>query len=240
MSIFITDRDRQEPQHKGFFMNRAWSQVILGAVVACVCMYEHALAQGESSVQNAVLEGIQLSTEKGDKTNETVVTCYFIFIDKPSSYFFEAKRKPNRLVFEFNDTKKGSAPIPSVAEPPMQGFDIEETRIDVNKEVKGLTPEWHDVVRVKFNLDHIPHIVVTDEYNIISFKYKWTSDPSKVKKYADTPNTGKVLLWTVAGLGSAAAIAAILIGPPPPSAGDQPLDIKDLPDHPQDPSVPGP
>jgi hypothetical protein len=134
-------------------------------------------------VQNAVLEGIQLSSEPGKETGENIVTCYFIFRDKPSSYFYETKKKLNKLVFEFNDTQKGTSPIPSAKQAPIEGFDIEQKKIDVNKEVKGLNPEFHDMISVTFNLTALPQISVTDEYNVISYSFKWSSDPTKLEKY---------------------------------------------------------
>ncbi len=74
-------------------------------------------------VQNAVLEGIQVSSEPSKKANENVVTCYFIFRDKPSSYFYEVKRKTKKLVFEFHDTQKGSSPVDLQKMPPIEGFE---------------------------------------------------------------------------------------------------------------------
>ena len=135
-------------------------------------------------VQNAVIEGVQLSSEPSKEPNESVVTCYFIFRDKPSSYFYEVKKKTNKLVFEFNDTQKGNSPVASQKFDPIQGFELEEGKIDVNKEVKGLNPEWHDMVTVTFSLSAIPRINVADEYNVISFSFKWSSDPAKAKALA--------------------------------------------------------
>jgi hypothetical protein len=157
-------------------------------------------AQEEELPQNAVLEGMQVSAEKTEVPYETSVTCYFIFIDKPSSYFYEIKRKPNRLVFEFNDTKKGTAPIPNIQEPPILGFTLEEERANIYKDIRGYSPEYHDVLRVRFNLANIPEVTVTDEYNVITFRYKWTNDPSRIKKYAVADNTAKIFLLSSGSL----------------------------------------
>ncbi len=46
-----------------------------------------------NSVLNAVLEGIQLSNEPSKEVNENIVTCYFVFKNKPSSFFYEVKEK---------------------------------------------------------------------------------------------------------------------------------------------------
>jgi hypothetical protein len=188
-------------------------------------------------VQNAVIEGIQLSSEPGKEQGENIVTCYFIFRDKPSSYFYEVKRGTRKLMFEFNDTQKGSSPIPSTSQAPIDGFEIEQRKIDINKEVKGMNPEWHDLVSVSFSLSAIPQISVTDEYNVISFTYKWSSDPAKATKYmAKEGKTNWTLATTLGGIGLLLAGGAgyyywkhRTIEQPP--AG--PLDTTDLPSHTQ-------
>lgn len=187
-----------------------------------------------SSAQNAVLEGIQLSSEPGDEEHEKIITGYFIFRDKPTSYFFEAKPRENKIVFDFNDTEMGSSPIPSQKEPPIEGFRIEETKIDINAEVQGLTPEWHDVLRVSFFMDNIPEITVKDEYSIISFSFRWTTDPTQIKKYVQERNTGKVFLFSSLGLGAVGGglLAYFLIQPDTPPEEPKPLGIDDLPSHP--------
>jgi hypothetical protein len=187
-------------------------------------------------VQSAVLEGIQISSEPSKEGNENVVTGYFIFRDKPSSYFYEVKRKTNKLVFEFNDTRKGESPVESQKQPPIEGFELEQRKTDVNKDVKGLNPEWHDMVSVTFNLSAIPKINVTDEYNVISFSYKWSTDPQKQKALVDRKgSTNWGLMGGLAGGGALAlgAVLYFLLKPPPPPVPDGALDTNDLPLHTQ-------
>lgn len=155
----------------------------------------------ESGFQNAIIEGVQLTAEPGAVPDEKIIAGYFIFRDKPSSYFYEVKLKEKKLIFEFNDTKVGSSPVPSASESPIKGFVIEQGKIDVNKEVKGLKPEWHDLIRVVFDLEAVPMVHVNDEYSIISFSFKWSTDPEKVDKYILKDQTPKVILWSSAGLG---------------------------------------
>jgi hypothetical protein len=153
-----------------------------------------------SVIQNAVLEGIQISAEASSTRGEKIVTCYFIFKDKPSSYFYEIKKKNKKLVFEFNDTQKGTSPIASSNEPPLEGFEIDQKKIDVNKEVKGLNQEWHDLVAVSFDLSKLPKIDVKDEYNVISFSYKWTTESGKEKDYElPQDNRNKIVVLGTAG-----------------------------------------
>jgi hypothetical protein len=187
-----------------------------------------------STIQNAILEGIQLSSEPGESSDEKIVTCYFIFRDKPSSYFYEALPKEKEIVFEFNDVEVGSSPILSAKEPPIQGFRFQSQKIDANKEVVGLNPEWHDILKVHFFFDAIPEITVKDEYSVISFAFKWTTNPEKVKQYTQRYGVNKPLLISLIGGGIAipAVVALVLLskndGPDEPL----PLSIEDLPSHP--------
>jgi hypothetical protein len=188
--------------------------------------------ENDALIQNAIIEGVQLSAEPGDKEDERVVSCYFIFRDKPSSYFYEMKTNEKRIIFEFNDTKASAAPIPSTAEPPITGFTVEQRKVDINKDVRGLKPEWHTQIRVVFKLDKIPDIHVNDEYNIISFSYKWTTNPEKEGQYVVKDPTKKILFWSGAGLATAgvSTLAWYLFKPKPPGVPE--ISIDDLPQRP--------
>ncbi|HEX2959282.1 MAG TPA: hypothetical protein VHO70_20780 [Chitinispirillaceae bacterium] len=186
-----------------------------------------------SNFQNAIIEGIQLTAEKSEATDERVISCYFIFRDKPTSYFYEVKIRDKKLIFEFNDTKTGSSPVPTASEYPIKGFRIESGKMDINKDVKGLMPEWHDMIRVIFDVDQVPKVHVSDEYSIISFSFKWTSDPSKYKLYTLKDNSRKVIAITTATVGGAliggGAYALYKILQPPES--EKPITTDDLPLH---------
>ncbi len=186
------------------------------------------------AAQTAVLEGVQISSEPSTEPGEKTVTCYFIFREKPSSFFYEIKAKENKLVFEFNDVKKGASPIQSVSEPPIKGFTIRQDRVDVNKEIRGLKPEWHDVVYVTFSLDAIPRITVKEEYSVISFSYKWSTDPTRTEEYVADKGRPKWLIPTLSGVGGAAVagvIIALLVGGDDEPDGPEALDTTDLPIH---------
>jgi len=155
-----------------------------------------------STIQNAIIEGIQISKEPGDTPDESIITCYFIFRDKPTSYFYETKQKQKSIEFEFNDVITGTSPIPSVSEPPIQGFVIEKRKVDANKDVVGLNPEWHDIIKVKISFDAFPKITVKDEYSVISFSFRWTSSADKEGAYTEKDNKGRKVV-IIALLGAA-------------------------------------
>lgn len=181
-------------------------------------------------IQNAIIEGVQISKEPGDNKDEHIVSGYFIFRDKPTSYFYEIKTKEKKLIFEFNDTKTGASPVPQVSEPPIKGFTIEERKINVNKDVVGLKPEWHDQIRIIFDLEAVPQIHVNDEYSIISFSYKWTTNPEKKAQYI-AKDKSMLPVWlsisSLAGIGTGVLLYFLLHKKP--SQEPEELDIGDLP-----------
>ena len=193
--------------------------------------YDDETNEEEGGIPTAVIEGVQVSAEPGERSDEKIISGYFIFKDKPSSYFYEVKVKEKQIVFEFNDTRTSGAPVPSVAEPPIKGFTVEDRKVNVNKEIKGLKPEYHNQIKVVFSLSAVPIVRVSDEYNVISFSYKWTTDSTKLDKYVIKP--AKKWPWLVGGgslLIGGVVLAYILLQPPEPIILEN-LSIGDLPLH---------
>ena len=175
-----------------------------------------------SLVQNAVLEGIQISKEPGDKEDEHTVTCYFIFRDKPTSYFYDIKKKQKIIEFEFTDVVQGSSPVPSITEQPIQRFKIESKKVDVNKDVVGLIPEWHDIIKVIFYFDQVPRITVNDEYSIISFSFNWSSS-GKSEGFVDKERSRAPFFIAVFGGIGAAGAAGLVLFFTKENGGDDPV-----------------
>jgi hypothetical protein len=186
-----------------------------------------------SEFQDAIIEGLQVSTEQGKTSDEVIVTCYFIFRDKPTSYFYDINRNDKKLVFEFTDARTGTSPIAALEQHPLKEIIIEESLIDANKDIKGLNPEWHDLIRVTFDLEYVPAFSVTDEANIISFKYRWTTDPSKYQQYIEA-NKFPVVFWISGGVLGAIGIGTLtyFLLPKKEAQGPGPLPTSDLPSRP--------
>jgi hypothetical protein len=207
-------------------------KVKFGLLVSVLLVFALALPSSaqDEVIQNAVLEGVQLSSEPGDAPHETYVSGYFIFRDKPTSYFYELRRREKQLVFEFNDTEKGVSPIESQSIEPITGFTVEQEKFDINEDVAGLKPEWHDMVRVTFNLKKLPIVTVKDEYSVITFSYPWTTDPSKIDEFTVKEKNRAPIIFSTAGVGLlGAGVLTWYLVRPDEVKPDPPLDITDLP-----------
>ncbi len=185
-----------------------------------------------SDFPDAIIEGLQVSVDRGTVQDEIIVTCYFIFRDKPSNFFYNIDRKENRLNFEFVDAKTGTSPIAALEQAPIREIVIEEDQADVNKTIKGLNPEWHDVIRISFELDYLPVISVTNEQNIISFNYKWTTNSDKIQQYL-YKDKFPLLFWGSAGVlgGLGLGILTYFLTKKEPPPEDHVLPTGDLPNH---------
>jgi hypothetical protein len=181
-------------------------------MLIAVCCAGRVCADGDTVIgQYAVLEGIKLSTQAGKTASEKNVTWYFVFKDKPSSYFYEFDKKNKQLVFEFSDAQATMDSIHSLQDAPVSGFEVIQKKVDANREVKGLTPEWHGLVTVTFRLNKIPKISVKDDNNIVSLNYLWTSDTALEKNYESlVPAKKKYVLWGTIGLGAVGITAGVI------------------------------
>jgi hypothetical protein len=220
----------------------AWRVVWVACVVLVCAGFKVSAQEDLSLTRTAKLEGVQLSSEPGTEAGELVNSCYFIFRDNPSAFFYDLKKKEKKLVFEFTDVVLGEAPIESATLEPIKSFTVEARRVNANVDIIGLEPEWHDIVTVTFDLSRLPRISVTEEYSVTSFSFKWSSDPSRICKYAaDCRDPGKIAL-IAGGAGALVAggivAAVLLIEPEEPTPAPQPLDPTDLPAHPTDPLSP--
>jgi len=186
-----------------------------------------------SEFQNAVIEGLQVTVEENAEVeNEITVTCYFIFRDRPTSFFYDIDRKENKLTFEFVDARTGTSPIAALEQAPIREIVIEETQVDANKAIKGLNPEWHDVIRISFELEYLPVIAVSNEHTIISFSYKWTTDPANIKPYLHKDKF-PLVFWVSGGTLGAIGVGVLtyFLVPKKDTVIDNVLSVDDLPNR---------
>jgi hypothetical protein len=191
--------------------------VVVTLLFILCCIGATRATEGDTVIaQSATLEGIQTTSQTGKMPAENNVSYFFVFKDKPSSYFYEFDMKNKKLIFEFNDAQLADSVSQNpVQNAPVTGIVVTQKKVDVNSQVKGLTPEWHGLVTITLSLTKIPHINVKDDKNIISLNYLWTSDTAQEKNYESQNTTGKkkYLLWgAIGGVGVAGIAAGIIAG----------------------------
>lgn len=188
----------------------------------------------KSKVENAILEGIQLTAEPSENGTDSIISCYFIFRDNPSSYFFNTNLKEKTIVFEFNDAVQGVAPLTSQELKPLKGFRIETEKVNANEEIAGLKPDWHDIMKVTFFCEAIPVLSVKDEYSVISFSFKWSNDPEKQKELIVKEKKKPLIIAIISGsiAGLAGLGLGLFFGNEDESEEKKDLSISDLPIHP--------
>ncbi|MBF0432309.1 MAG: hypothetical protein HQK83_13575 [Fibrobacteria bacterium] len=105
------------------------------------------------------------------------VTISFLFSDEPyygTTFFDYYDTTARALTLDFYDFKLGGSIIESVNEFPILRTEVEEMKIDLNKDVQGFQPDVRNVVRVRFFSDyHFPYDIGVDEFNMLTLKFKW-------------------------------------------------------------------
>ena len=160
--------------------------------------------------EKAQLVGVQLESKPGATKDETMTDISFIFIDRPTAYYHS--QKDNVLSVEFYDAVIGAEELPKIKQPPFTDCVIAMEKMDVNKDIEGMAPEFKDVVRVVFTLEAGVQIdyTMTDDFNVVTLSSAWSKTGSIVSK--KTQKKSKLWMWIVGGVvGVSGATAAYLL-----------------------------
>jgi hypothetical protein len=134
---------------------------------------------------SALLNEIRFDTTQTYKPNEYDVNCWFNFINKPSSYYYEVNIKEKTLKIGFNDAKSDSTTIPSTFQKPIQVITINNNKFNIHK--KSEKPEMHDQINIIIKLANVPKFEVVDFGDTLLFTYKWTSNENDINRYEIKP-----------------------------------------------------
>jgi len=192
-------------------------------------------AAKKSAVKNATLEGIQLLSEPSGVDGDSTISCYFIFKGNPSNYFFNTLVREKRLVFEFNDVVQGISAIESTEHLPILGYRLETEKINSNEEIAGLKPEWHDIMRFTLYFEKLPIVTVKDEYGVVSFSFKWSTDIEKQKELIVKEGNKPLAIALIGGsiVGLAALGVSLFLTQDDDVAETPDVSLDGLPSHPQ-------
>ena len=160
--------------------------------------------------EKAQLVGVQLESKTGATKDETMTDISFIFIDRPTAYYHS--QKDNVLTVEFYDAVIGAETLPRIKEQPFTDCMIAMEKMNVNKDIEGMAPEFKDVVRVAFTLEAGVQIDYTmaDDFNVVTLYSTWSRTGSIVSM--KTAKKSKLWMWVVGGVvGVSGAAATYLI-----------------------------
>ena len=129
----------------------------------------------------------------------------------PSAFFDYYDDKRKSIVLDLYDVKMGESAIDSLKEHPILGSSVEETQVDLNKDVEGLKPDLRDVIRVSLRTNFNFEYDVEEEFGVVTLKFKWSRKIEKKLNRSKTSIYWKFPLATavISGLGYYAYITWI-------------------------------
>lgn len=182
----------------------------------------------------ATLDNITVEVETTAVAMERKVRVSFLLNQKPSSYFSYFQKKPNRLIFDFFDTKPGPDQIYVIPDPPFLSCQIESFKVDMNKEIAGLTPDIRDQTRVTLVSQYEINYQVDSHEGKVVLTYNWSLDKKKQMQYI-VKKKSHWKLYTLASLLGGGGLMAYALWPQPIDSGSQPLSGNPV----SHPAVPG-
>jgi len=177
------------------------------------------LLPSDQSAGSGTLEGVVVEIKEGETPDEKNVNIVFLLSKMTSVFFDQYDAEKKAIVLDLYDTKLGESPIDSVIQFPIKTSHIEQTEIDLNKEVEGLRPDLRDVVRIALFSDYNVPYQVEEEFGVINLRFKWSR---KIQK--KLARDSRSLYWqvplaaTVVGGGAFAYWYFFINSPPPPAS----------------------
>lgn len=161
---------------------------------------------GSVKLGSGTLEGVALEVKDGDNKEEKLFNFVFLLTKLTSVFFDHYDPDKKAIVLDLYDTRLGESPIDSIVEFPIKGIKVEQTEVDLNKDVEGMRPDLRDVVRIHLYTDYGFTYEVEEEFGVINLRFKWSK---KIQK--QIASAGKKSRWItpLALLGTAGVGAGI-------------------------------
>lgn len=163
--------------------------------------------------EKAQLMGVQIDERDGTKKGVKKTDVSFIFTGKPTQYFHIFR--DSTLELQFYDAVVGDEKLQDIAQAPfMAGGTITTERLNVNKDIEGLSPLFKDVVRVVLPIEKGVYLdfTVSDDYNVITLKTDWSKTVKVGGTYTATKTkTRAIIIGSVVGV-TGGVIAYVLFG----------------------------
>jgi hypothetical protein len=195
---------------------------------------------------NAMLIDIRCAKVRARTMSE--VTAYFSFSDSIPNYFWEADTVHQCINITFVNTQLGGFTSSGMTDTfgigPVKNIHVVQERRNRNEAIKGLNPDWYDLVTATIACSPMirdqRQLEANQSGTNIFFSFPWPADPVERNKLYAAVEKKRGRLWpfiSLAGVGTAGAVAGgyflwryVLKG----NGGDGELNPI-LPDHPSIP-----
>jgi hypothetical protein len=163
--------------------------------------------------EKAQLMGVQIDERDGARAGVKKTDVSFIFTGKPTQYFHIFR--DSTLELQFYDAVVGDEQLQDIAQAPfVAGGTVVTERLNVNKDIEGLSPLFKDVVRVVLPIEKGVYLdfTVSDDYNVITLKTDWSKTVKVGGTYtASKTKTRAIIIGGVVGV-TAGVIGYVLFG----------------------------
>jgi hypothetical protein len=191
--------------------------------------------RGTASVHSGTLEGLFLEKMEGETPDAKEVTITFVISKLASAFFDHYDKEKKAIIVDLYDTRVGESQLDTINEHPIKGSKVEDTQVDLNKDIAGLRPDLRDVVRIYLYSDFAIPYEIEEEFGVVNLKFNWSK---KIEK--ELVRSMRSLFWkiplAIIVTGGAAAYAYYewLYEKPKPDK-DYVGDLGPPPDHPPPP-----
>ncbi len=120
------------------------------------------------------LEGMVVEKRVGATPDEKDVTITFILTEMPSAFFDYYDLEKKAVVLDLYDVEVGESAIDTLKEHPITHSYLEQTQVDLNKEVAGLKPDLRTVVRITLFTPYNLSYAIEEEFGVVTLKFKWS------------------------------------------------------------------
>lgn len=138
--------------------------------------------RGISSVRSGTLEGLYIERTAGETPDAKEVSITFILSKLPSAFFDYYDPEEKAIILDLYDTRVGESELDSLKEFPITSSRIEDTQIDLNKDIAGLKPDFRDVVRVFLYSPYDFRYRIEEEFGILNLTFPWNKEIEKQLK----------------------------------------------------------
>ena len=176
--------------------------------------------RGSANVKTGTLEGLFLEKKVGPTPDVKDITITFVVSELASAFFDYYDPVKNCIILDLYGMKVGESNLDSIAEYPITMSKVEDTQIDLNKDIQGFKPDFRDVVRISLYTRYDISYEIEEEFGVINLKFKWSKKIEKRHTRSAYAKYWKVPLAVGIFGGIAFGVYKMWLEPPDPEVVD--------------------